>query len=1587
MTDILSCFRYKKGGYNRMKNRNHINSIKEQIKRKEYLKWYYIVLLTMFAITFFRTVYALIVPAITLEKNQEVLNCLLRVHQHTEKCYDENGTLICGQADFVIHTHNGNCYNADDILVCSLPEKALHEHTDDCYEKQRVLTCTNEEEGHIHVEDCYQIEKTLVCTETTVLHIHNDVCYDENEMLICGMLQLTEHTHSEACFSKAEETATTDTSNDVTSTTDTANDITSTTDTTNDVMSTTDTTNNVTSTTNTTNDFTSTIETTSEVTTTTDTVNEIMLMSETANEIMLAEETANSETWGYNDDGSIWWKDTVLQQFPCNDIEKNNPYVIAGNNRNHVLTNTLNADNMSTFKPNTNIAYKNYEIWCFEKYEDSSNKYYIYDDNKKYIKMSDTNNESGVVSLTDKNDASVFTVEQATLEGCEHCVTIKSESGKYINISGGDDKYCNNYWCGWSGYDAGSCMQILKVIRDEPQTAKPFTTVSSPNTVINLFDYWAYDKQEDRYTPDNLDADLNAGINKNHAFKFSRGTQNGTEDTPINRWTGSGVPLQGIVKNQLVDKYPAISGSTESLEYLFNLTDFPGKKSYRNVSGLLSIDTEGYYYFDSGRNSAEFDEKSNSFKVYNTPLIDTIHGGQFFPFNSVPEFMYLTKNSQQIRDYQGTNHYFGLTITTRFIQQYGGHTDENKNTKTVFEFSGDDDVWIFIDDVLVGDLGGIHDKADISIDFSTGNVEINGKYKTNLKQCYIDAQKLDSDADWSGSTYADNTVHTLKFFYLERGNYDSHMHLKYNLTEIPQTAIYKVDQYDQAVPEATFAVYPANEHYEILNKVGGTPITDTGEYDDNGNLVDSNRTIITNSLYTGTTNQEGEMIFVDDDGMPYSINELQSKFGNHFILREIKVPEGYRVVTKDVHLQIWKSGSHKILKCDNTEQSGSRASPTMQITATDTLYLYKPYKNNNSVLYCDNNGKTSGTLFAVVFKYVGNINANGEATEIDKSEKWVPVYGSDKDGYHMVDMKGKEWLDGVLESAKEQEKGNYGKFIFELSPRGTMQLTLKNLPGHITTYYHILADSEKNKARYTVAYYWTDTSLANANKDNTYQVDISAGTKNDKQYHSGFELVYGADIHVPNLVNKVFVQKVDEENNLIDGATFAIYEVKQLDNREIQYLSKKDSNYHALTENAVVSSNGNITDGDIIIEPANTAITRTYDDGIHTGTAEFIDLSEGQYIIKEVNPPPGYKLNTADVMLLVTEDTIYANAGTADDGVTVGRGPGYLVTPMSQYASSGQIDNTLTWVYAQMKISEVSDSFADAENVKDTGKYLSKNFTSETNGTILKTHLIYDEKNAGKAFNYVADPKRNVGVDSDGHRRLFTDSGWSYYEIYQDYEYGISNKAENTNYKDWHEHPLTNLFSRSTYIRVMDELKPTLKVKKTDVANPGTVLSGAEFRLYKKNVENGTKLYYYWNSNTQTAEWSENENDAFIVTTGEDGMADKNFIELSDGDYYLEEVKSPDGYLKLNKPIKLKLEKENFTPDSETLQNEQIATIAKDENNKNLYIITVYNSASFELPATGGNGTLAYTITGILLMAVSLVCGLRKIRRSKREMK
>lgn len=765
-------------------------------------------------------------------------------------------------------------------------------------------------------------------------------------------------------------------------------------------------------------------------------------------------------------------------------------------------------------------------------------------------------------------------------------------------------------------------------------------TTSPSGTTINLFDYWVN-------PDDHLSVSGSGGVNAGHKFQFN----DGKGDGPLNQWTGGTSPRPGIVNNTLSDGYPKLSEALgdESLRYLFDSSAQTGKTSHFGVTGLLKVQG-GYYVYDSSENYAAYNADKNAFDIYGTWGIDKVgdssHQGQFFPFDAADK-VFKEENGQLVQTgikadntgdsrYNGgkpVNHHFGLSMSTRFVQPKGGLT--NNNNDMTFEFAGDDDVWVFIDDVLVGDIGGIHNRASLSINFHTGDIKVNDNYNGTLKSKYQEAGKA-GDTSWEGNTFADDTNHTLKFFYLERGATDSNMELKFNLVTVPESDIIKFDQDGKFVQSAEFALYKTDENF-----------TDTTN--DKNALLGS-----------GTTDEAGHLTLTnDDDNGVINFDDLYNKnHGNkYYLLKETRVPEGYRssLTATGGSMQLEyvpasaENGAGGVIinrggmDADSVVwKTGAFAGAKETITAPVNVY-----KADDDLTKSDETvNLKSGILFAVVLKRDKSANA-----DIKNQNNWYAVSGdpSTGAGYTLAKEPGTA---GAIEAAKKD------LHAFTLNTSGQYQVEIQNLPGDISKYYYLLSGEARKDAEYTVAiYHTTARSIGDATPKNTvhvYSDDIADGTN--------FKRQFATRLLVTNIQNRLFVQKTDTEGNPVDGATFGLYKATTDANGKV--VPKDDQGpYDTLTTGSV--------DNPVRLEGA----------GIFPCTSDGNKpLKNGTYFLKEVSAPKGFLLNDTLTKVIVDDDGVHADAGTDDDGVSTFVGPGALMKSLGQFGAEGDIDNTLTWI-------------------------------------------------------------------------------------------------------------------------------------------------------------------------------------------------------------------------------------------------------------------------------------------------------------------
>ncbi len=274
---------------------------------------------------------------------------------------------------------------------------------------------------------------------------------------------------------------------------------------------------------------------------------------------------------------------------------------------------------------------------------------------------------------------------------------------------------------------------------------------------------------------------------------------------------------QGLFDEDIINKL----FSTSTRNNVYNMgTYYVGEANYLfSYDGDVNSSTYGYYSYDSSENAAVYQQEDGRFYVYSSPQTynNDSSSSIFLPYNS-----YSSTSSTYTPSNGKVNYWFGVTIELSFYlpndtatvlstnngTQYGNQIN---STDMIFNFSGDDDIWISIDDEMVLDMGGVHTALEGQINFSSGEVTITRSGSTN-------AWSTTTIADLLGSNLTAGT-HTLKIYYMERGASSSNLAVSCNI-----------------VPE-----------WEYESAVAGT-MKVTKEWD-NKNLIDTTPSEVTVGLF------------------------------------------------------------------------------------------------------------------------------------------------------------------------------------------------------------------------------------------------------------------------------------------------------------------------------------------------------------------------------------------------------------------------------------------------------------------------------------------------------------------------------------------------------------------------------------------------------------------------------------------------------------------------------------------------------------------------------------------------------------------
>lgn len=324
-------------------------------------------------------------------------------------------------------------------------------------------------------------------------------------------------------------------------------------------------------------------------------------------------------------------------------------------------------------------------------------------------------------------------------------------------------------------------------------------------------------------------------------------------------------------------------------DYLYQYVDDPADENY------------GYYYYDSAKNGASYNQQDGRFYLYTQP--EKVHEQKrsgtswvdkspvkettaFLPFNDNESGVYNEKDGS-------INYWFGMQSSIDFWLPNNSGTGGNKadtGKDMEFRFSGDDDVWVYVDDQLVLDLGGIHGARGGTINFSTGKVE------TQIS--YDEWEEKDLSAVAAGN-------HTLTIYYLERGSSQSNCSIYFNIAPKYALSLQKKDaESGAALAGAEFGVY------------ADAACTVPAELWDNAEETGSTVNVFT----------------TDANGAATGYGLVA---GNTYYVKELKAPDGYEGDLETVY-SITLNSDGSVVKVDGVDLVSDAANKKVILTVGNT---------------------------------------------------------------------------------------------------------------------------------------------------------------------------------------------------------------------------------------------------------------------------------------------------------------------------------------------------------------------------------------------------------------------------------------------------------------------------------------------------------------------------------------------------------------------------------------------------------------------------------------------------------------------------
>ena len=970
---------------------------------------------------------------------------------------------------------------------------------------------------------------------------------------------------------------------------------------------------------------------------------------------------------------------------------------------------------------------------------------------------------------------------------------------------------------------------------------------------------------------------------------------------------------------------------------------------------------------DTSTNSYYLEESNNVVKGITTDSITT--EGNFFPFNGTEQ----SGNSALL------NYGFAMNMEVSFRLTEDGQVINSAGEKTPieFNFSGDDDVWVFVDGQLALDIGGGHGEVSGYLDFSGTSA---------TKKAYVSGIKDTSASNgWTAKTNtftikgSNTDTHTLSIFYQERGIWESNMYISFNFPDENTFEVEKqIDDSDvnqelfagvfDKTPMFPFTIRNLATHYgtkeanntdEVLPVVfndtfNGATISKTSEnntfekvagFEGKDNVV---KWMARYDDLTGTYKNKRMGVIAPASGDTMDLSAVKDYLSFRYYYDATGIPS-----LNYTYIELEDASGNTLGGYLNGKTYGvasmkgkSWATVTIDLSKLDATGSFN-FSKVKSVKFAYNKEVTF-YLDDVTFLAKASVSSSeGFVT----NQKDIPDYGSATSGQL-------EYPQGALYTVKSgtdvsdyMRIGSDGKFT--LANGETAVFTEQFRRGSYISVQEEV-DSDVFATSYTV-YEGGKPVTDMATGDN-----VILGSKRDLTNVSGNAIDDG----------RTEVSKKDDKDSEYQNAGYP--QSKKPEDNTLVFRSFANPDMITGSTKIEIAYINKVKTGSLTIKKAQGEDSDTLD-GTYTFNITFSNVA-GMGL-------EGDKTITKKITLKVGESQTISGIPINTNYTIVEETPedGSVLTDVVEASSTGFLFDNDTKVVTGNILAKTQNyifTFTNTKNVEKPVINITMNkLWKDSQGQDLTSHvknsinisLQRREKGSTAAYTTVSVNGRDVTTIQESYEQ-----GWKYVfenlDKYVDYkaepqvawEYRVVELDSNNqvieqggfadNFKVSYDSSTDGATGNITYNITNTYQSTNIQITKVDAADNSQKLSDVEFTLEKLDNSGNT----------------ENSFEVVTKVTTVDGIA--TFSDLKDGTYRITETKAKEGYSLLKSPITVVVDRENnCTVDGEN------ATLDVDTVK-----ILVSNRKKFQMPFTGGYGRTIFMIVGIVLVLAAAAIYLLK---------